>query len=277
MTLGPKTLHAIAITLYLNLEYVCGIFGSASLRLVLKVLALVIAALCFACAGVAEAQGLAVGPAEVGGPTLAAATEFVKEWLAIVGALATTAAVIGGGIFAWRNGQIFRAKAPHVIISHEVSHRLVGTQYVHIFVTAVLHNSSRVHIEFLDGFATVQQVRPVTDDDVERLYEEAFLDGEFAHLQWPLLDVLRHSWNRDGLLVEPGEIETETFDFIVQKDVESVAVRTYFYNGRVVGKVPDDTDLAQVRRRRRRFWRWLTVSGPLGWGRTTVYDIVIPE
>ena len=52
--------------------------------------------------------------------------------------------------------------------------------------------------------------------------------GSSPHLQWPLLDVLRHSWNRDGLLVEPGEIETETFDFIVQKDVESVAVKDLF-------------------------------------------------
>ena len=82
-------------------------------------------------------------------------TEFVNEWLAIIGALATTAAVVVGGILAWRNSQIFRAKAPHVVITHEISHRPVGSQYVHIFVTAVLHNTSRVHIEFLDGFASI--------------------------------------------------------------------------------------------------------------------------
>lgn len=275
MTLGPQTLRAIAITLYLNLEYVCGIFASVSLRLVVKVVPLVIAALCFACAGVAEAQGLAVQPA--GSSTLAAATEFVKEWLAIVGALATTAAVIGGAIFAWRNSQIFRAKAPHVIISHEVSHRLVGTQYVHIFVTAVLHNSSRVHIEFLDGFATIQQVRPVTDDDVERLYEEVFVERELYGFQWPYLDWLRHDWGRDQLLVEPGEIETETFDFVVRRDVESVAITTYFYNSRVVGKIPAGIDLTAVERRKRVLNRWVMAKGPLGWGRDTVYDIVRPE
>ena len=109
--------------------------------------------------------------------------EFVNEWLAIVGALATTAAVIGGAISAWRNTQIFRAKAPHVIITHEISHRLVGTQYVHIFVTAVLHNSSRVHIEFLDGFASVQQVNPISDADVELLYTQVFVDREHYGFQ----------------------------------------------------------------------------------------------
>ena len=209
--------------------------------------------------------------------TFAVITAVVTEWLAIVGAVATTAAVIIGGILAWRNAQIFRAKAPHVVIAHEVSHRLVGTQYVHIFVTVSLHNGSRVHIEFRDGFATIQQVRPVSDGDVDRLYEQAFVNHEVANLQWPHLDSHRHTWEKDGLLVEPGEIETEIFDFVVQRDVETVAVRTYFYNTRVVGKVPIDTELAQVRRRQRRFRRWLTVPGPLGWGRTTVYDIVIPE
>ena len=110
-------------------------------------------------------------------------TEFVNEWLAIIGALATTAAVVVGGILAWRNSQIFRAKAPHVVITHEISHRPVGSQYVHIFVTAVLHNSSRVHIEFLDGFALLRQVRPISDADVELLHAQVFVDHEVTNLQ----------------------------------------------------------------------------------------------
>ena len=201
-------------------------------------------------------------------------TELVNEWLTIIGALATTAVVVGGAIFAWRNSQIFRAKAPHVVISHEISHRPVGSQYVHIFVTAVLHNSSRVHIEFLDGFASIQQVRPISDADVELLHAQVFVDHEVTNLQWADLALIRHQWDRDGLLVEPGEIDTETFDFVVRRDVESVAVTTYFYNARVVGKIPDETDLAIVKRRKKLFCRWLTARGPLGWGRTSVYDIV---
>ena len=204
-------------------------------------------------------------------------TEFVNEWLAIIGALATTAAVVVGGILAWRNSQIFRAKAPHVVITHEISHRPVGSQYVHIFVTAVLHNSSRVHIEFLDGFALLRQVRPISDADVELLHAQVFVDHEVTNLQWADLALIRHQWDRDGLLVEPGEIDTETFDFVVRRDVESVAVTTYFYNARVVGNIPDETDLAVVKRRKKLFRRWLIARGPLGWGRTSVYDIVRPE
>ena len=204
-------------------------------------------------------------------------TEFVNEWLAIIGALATTAAVVGGGIFAWRNTQIFRAKAPHVVITHEISHRPVGSQYIHIFVTAVLHNSSRVHIEFLDGFVALRQVSPVADGDIERLYQQVFVAQEQGRFQWFDLDLLRHHWDQDSLLVEPGETETEIFDLVVRRDVESVAITTYFYNSRVVVQVQDNGELSEVRRRRRKLCPWRRVRGPLGWGRTTVYDILTAD
>lgn len=239
-------------------------------------LATVIVAAIFLLAAVesAEAQGPDLDADGSRASTFDVFTSMVKDSLAIAGAALSIVVVIGGGILARRNAQIFRAKSPHVVISHEVSHRPIGDSYVHIFVTAVLHNSSRVHIEFLDGFAAIQLIRPVSDDDIEALYDRVFAEHVSDNLEWPYLDVLRHRWNSDGLLVEPGETETEIFDFIVQRDIESVAVTTYFFNSRVVGNLPDDTELNEVRRRRRRLRRWLTVRGPLGRGRTTVHDIV---
>ncbi len=239
-------------------------------------LATVIVAAVFllATAGPAAAQGPELDGAGSPASAFDVVTEAIKDWLAIVGAAVSIVVVIGGVILARRNAQIFRAKSPHVVISHEISHRFVGDSYVHIFVTALLHNSSRVHIEFLDGFAAIQLIRPVSDDDIEALYDRVFAEQMSDNLEWPYLDVLRHRWDSDGLLAEPGETETEIFDFIVQRDIESVAVTTYFFNSRVVGNLPDDTELDEVRRRRRRLRRWLTVRGPLGWGRTTVHDIV---
>ena len=131
-----------------------------------------------------------------------------------------------------------------------------------------------MHVEFLDGFSKIQQIKPISDGDIEFLYAQVFVDKEFANLQWTDLDVLRHRWGRDGLLVEPGETETEIFDFVVRKEIKSVALTTYFYNARVVGKIPNKTELNEAKRRNRRFRRWLREKGPLGWGRTSVYDIV---
>lgn len=222
----------------------------------------------------AMAQEPASGSSTSNPSTQDVITDAVKDWLAIVGAVVSIVVVIGGGILARRNAQIFRARSPHIILSHEISHRFVGDSYVHIFVTAVMHNTSRVHIEFLDGFGSIQQVKPVSDDDVEYLYQQVFVDQDFGNLQWAPLDTLRLHWPKDGLLVEPGE--TEIFDFVVQRDVRSVAITTYFYNSRVVGKIPDDVKLDAVTRRKKRTLRWRRESGPLGWGRTSVYDIVKP-
>ena len=230
----------------------------------------------FATAELAMAQEPASGSSTSNPSTLDVITDAVKDWLAIVGAVVSIVVVIGGGILARRNAQIFRARSPHIILSHEISHRFVGDSYVHIFVTAVMHNTSRVHIEFLDGFGSIQQVKPVSDDDVEYLYQQVFVDQDFGNLQWAPLDTLRLHWPKDGLLVEPGETETEIFDFVVQRDVRSVAITTYFYNSRVVGKIPDDVKLDAVTRRKKRTLRWRRESGPLGWGRTSVYDIVKP-
>ena len=242
-------------------------------------LAVALAICCAVAVATAAAQG--PGPPTVSGEQTEGAgpafTTMIQDWVAVAGGAVAVIAAIVGGFLAWRNAQIFRAKAPHVVVEHEVSHRPVGTQYVHIFVTAVLHNKSRVHVEFLDGFASIRQVKPISDTDVEVLYQQVFSLKEYDNFEWPDLDLLRHRWEEDGLLVEPGETETEVFDFVVQRDVESVAITTYFYNARVVGKLPTDLELDAVQRRKRRFRRWLRERGALGWGHTTVYDIIRPE
>ena len=196
------------------------------------------------------------------------------DWARIAQSLATVAAIVVGGILAWRNLHLFRSREPHVTITHRISHRVIGARYVHIAVTATLHNSSRVNVEFRDGAFTLQQIAPVLDEEIENLYAQVFVDEKQTYLQWATLDNARRSWDEDGLVVEPGESETETYEFIVSRDVESVAITTHFYNSRVLGKIPDDTELQDAPRRRGGLRRWREVRGPLGWSRTTIYDIM---
>ena len=228
-------------------------------------------------AGTASSQGPESDQSPHGGSERAASasvTDRLKDGSAIAQAVATVVAIGVGGLFAWRNAQIFRARAPHVTISHEVSHRFVGTEYVHIAVTAILHNRSRVNIEFRDGLFIIQQIAPSLDEDVEELYASVFLDHEHEDLQWPTLEQARRAWDEDELIVEPRESETETFEFIVSTDVESIVITTYFYNSRVLGKIPDDIELREAPRLRGKLRRWREVRGPRGWSRTTVYDIL---
>ncbi len=197
----------------------------------------------------------------------------LKDWASVVQAAVTFSALVIGGWFAWKKLEIFRAREPHVTISHDISHRLVGSKYTHIAVTAILHNTSRVNVEFFGGLSSIQRISPSPDEDIEQLYEEVFVVDEQEYIQWTTLEQIRRSWKKDGLIVEPGESETEMFEFLVSADVKSIAITTYFYNSRVLGKIAD-MDMRNAPRLRGKLLRWQEARGPRGWNRTTIYDIL---
>ena len=97
----------------------------------------------------------------------------------------------------------------------------------------------------------VQEIGPVSDDEVESLYAQVFVDKEHNHFQWPTLDEIVLNWSQGELTVEPGESQPETYEFVVSFGVRSVVVYTYFYNSRSSG-----------------------FSQAPGWGRATIYDII---
>ncbi len=165
-----------------------------------------------------------------------------------VQALGTITAIFAGGGFAYYKLQMFRDFAPHLTISHKVTHRLVGESYVHIAVAATLYNSSRVKLELREGIIRLQQIGPVSDEEVETLYAQVFIHEEVEDIRWTTLEEVRRGWKKGELIIEPGESHQETYEFIMSKDVESVLIDTYFYN-------PHS-------------------STPEGWGATTVHDIV---
>lgn len=202
----------------------------------------------------------------------ASMTDNVLSWARIAQAVATAIALVLGGIFAWRRGFIFRHQQPHVTVSHDVTHRHIGHGYVHIEVTATLHNTSRVKVEFRDGLFTVEQLAPVTGDRADLLFKEIFDKDLYESPKWVILRERRLEWTKDGLIVEPGEKATATLEHIVSDAVESVLITTFFYNTRVFGKIPSEMKTRNIERRRRFRWLWRT-SGPRGWTRTTAYDI----
>lgn len=231
-------------------------------------LAVVIAGFCFALStGLTQAQG--TEPATTAPVSI---TNNVHLWVSIAQGVATVIAIVLGGFFAWRRGFIFRHEQPHVTISHDVTHRRIGHGYIHIEVTATLHNSSRVKMEFRDGLFTVEQLAPLALNDAERLFEELFDRDLYESPKWDLLRERRLEWSKDELVAEPGEKVTATFEHIVSNAVQSVLITTYFYNTRVMGKIPAEMKPREADRRKR-FWWSRRPSGPKGWGRTTAYDI----
>ena len=170
-----------------------------------------------------------------------------------VQAIGILVAICVGGVFAYQRLQIFRTFEPHLTITHKVSHRHIGDSYTHIAVTATLRNSSKVQVELRDGFFLLQKIAPLPDEEVEALYAQVFIDKKREDIQWTTLDRIDRSWNKNELIVEPGESHPETYEFIISRGVvESVLIYTYLYDSRFSR---DDTS-------------------PRGWVATTIYDIV---
>lgn len=156
----------------------------------------------------------------------------IKDEVGIVQSVITSVAILVGGAFAIFKFQLFRDFEPHLSISQEVSHRFISEEYVHIAVTSTLNNNSRVRVELTSGFFRVQQILPVTDEEVERLYAQVFSDKEYEDIQWPTLDEFQRTSTNNRLVIEPGESHQETCEFIMSSEVKSVLVYTYFYNSR---------------------------------------------
>lgn len=85
-------------------------------------------------------------------------------------------------------------------------------------------------MDIRDAFFRLQQIAPLSDIEVETHRAEAFEDDVHSRIQWPMLDEAQLSWDRNELIVEPGESHRETLDFVVSNDVEAIRVYTYFYN-----------------------------------------------
>lgn len=202
-------------------------------------------------------------------------------WTITIESVITIIAIVIAGIFAWRNGIIFRHRSPHINIAHDVTHRFISPSYTHLIVTATLHNSSRVKVEFRDGLFILQKIAPLNDDEVTQLYTQSLDDAVSANneegkdIQWETLDKLWIVWDKDELIVEPGASAALTIEFIVPKTIQAVLITTYLYNTRVMGKIDNAfADIDDAPKRKHWLLRWRKVEGTRGWTRTSAYDIV---
>ena len=167
------------------------------------------------------AVGLGYGLPQIG---------WVGDALSMVQVFVTALVMVAGGIFAYRKLQLFRDFEPHLTVTQTVTSRVVGTQYAHIALTATLHNSSKVRVEVRESLFRIHQIQPLSDEDVEHRYVEAFREDGSAYIEWPILDDIGRKLEPNEIVVEPGANHHETCEFIVSRDVETVLVYSYFYN-----------------------------------------------
>ena len=144
--------------------------------------------------------------------------------------LVTALVLVVGGIFAYRKLQLFRDFEPHLTVTQSVSSRAVGSQYAHIAVTATLRNSSKVRVEVRECLFQIHQVQPLSDDDVEHYYVEAFREDGSAYIEWPIIDEVMRRLEPNEIVIEPGAYHHEPCEFILSRNVTTVLVYSYFFN-----------------------------------------------
>ena len=176
----------------------------------------------------------------------------VKDVAGAVQSVVTVIAIVTGGIFALFKLQAFRDFEPHVGVVHDIRHRSMNDTYVHIDVRATLHNTSKVKIEFRRARFSILQVLPNSNDDIIQKHDQVFIEGEKRDIQWPVLNVIEHTWEPGKLVVEPGEKHSESQEFVVlMEDAETVRIDTFFFDP-----------------------RFTQPSDEFGWKATTFYDTV---
>ena len=179
---------------------------------------------------------------------------WVKDLATIIQATFATAAIIGAAIFAIFKLQLFRDFAPHLSISHTINHRPIADSYTHIDVTTVLHNSSRVKVELSHGLFRLMEIAPVLDDREleDRLASRGHIEDNRPFNQWPIIDPFEFEYGSYNLIIEPGQKFQETLEFVISRDITTVAIQSAFYN----------SSYSEGSKK------------PESWGITTVYDIV---
>ena len=188
------------------------------------------------------------------------ATEIgrVRDVVGIVQGFVWAFLIVAGGVFAYRKLQLFRDFEPHLTITHEVTHRGIGTQYLHISVTATLRNNSKVQVNVQRGYITLRQISPIDDEDVVQKYAQIFAESDtddVMDFQWEELDTVVRASNDNPLVIEPSEYHTELGEFVVSDAVKTVLVYSYFYNPQYSG----------------------SGRSAHGWTASTVYDIVVEK
>ena len=176
--------------------------------------------------------------------------------VSVVQPLVTAVIIIAGAAFAYRKLQLFRDFEPHLTVTQTLGHRPIGTRYVHIDVTAILQNSSKVRVEIREAFYKLYQIAPIDDDEIELLYNQTAVnrdDDDVSDIHCPELEALPRASDTHVLTIEPGETHYETGEFIVSRDVRTVLLYSYFFNSEYFEH---------------------SRSAP-GWTATTIYDIVI--
>ena len=139
--------------------------------------------------------------------------------------------VVGGGFALYKLG-VFRDLKPHLTLEQSVTHRLIGDDYVHIAVQIGLTNRSKVAVAVTEAEFKLQQISPLSNEEVEILYKEHLENNYGTDMQWPILYEIVKNWSQSELVIEPNGRHYEMYDTIISNEIKTVLLSAYFANSK---------------------------------------------
>jgi hypothetical protein len=173
----------------------------------------------------------------------------LKDFMSIIQAIATTIAILLGGLWSYFLFVKKRQKFPHATISHQIHYKPISNGKALLNVKTVINNSGDVLLSLESGEVRVQQILPLPADIASMIGEgQDPVPENKTEVDWPLIGVRSFTWEKGTCEIEPGENDHFVTDYVVDADIQLVTVYSYFKNTK---KYKRD----------------------IGWGVTTLYEI----
>ncbi len=155
----------------------------------------------------------------------------LKELSEALKNLVTVGGIVAGGLWTWSLFIKKREKFPRADLSHSLTHRLLGNGYRLLHLDVKVSNTGEGLLSFVSGRAWVQQILPPPQELMEALRksQDPIKKGDTQYL-WPLLAARETDWQRAPIELEPGESNQIVYDFLVDREAETIEIYTYFKN-----------------------------------------------
>lgn len=160
-------------------------------------------------------------------------------WNSFLKTLFEIMAIATGGIWTYLTFIKYRLEYPYAQTEHKIFHWEIDNQKIYLSVIVSFKNSGKVLIKLKNSFVYIRQVRPLVSD-LKTMIENApsadlregkvsglFIDNG-RQIAWREVGYKEIEWEDNDVLIEPGETEEIKFDFILEKNIETIEVITYF-------------------------------------------------
>lgn len=145
----------------------------------------------------------------------------------------TALAILTAVSTAWFKLDAFRELEQHLSITQTITSWPAGPTAILIVVTTTLTNTSKVVVTPEKGYCRLAQTAPMTEEEVitaTTVPEDRPTNPNEEEMAWPILQEKQRTWPNRDLSIEPGESHQETFQFIIDGEVEAVVALSSIFN-----------------------------------------------